>query len=516
VSFVLVVFLVTAIGIRQTASGSVLEMLQGNKSRAKTSERKKPSVSVQSVPQAVPHKTAIPSTVIWSEPQIISRKHLNYSFIFRHIIRQPLKTLLTAVAALLFVVALGWLQMTIEQTDREIEHLTNTLPITVEIMRQNYDTHVPMNNVISQGVVNFLLQNEFVIDHYLLAGYQWFNLIASDDNNQFDPTILEEIWETQTENWVREMLEWHFAVSCLHTFIDESRTNLTATTHEEGFEIWFAEGFGIDDFYYNTEDLDVPFPVIVHTEILERRGLNLGDIAFSTHNMSNLEHFHRPAVIIGAYSGSTSGGVMHQRDVPYVVLPMAALETLRGSNIGFITARLTIDPAKNAEVNHFISEITPRLNLNRINTAGPLGTVIPVSFPLAAAVFDEDFRMVIQPMEQNLALLRILYPVAIFTTFVLGLGLSLLLLMQNAKNAAIMRVLGGTRPKTIFTLLLGQVTVTIVGICLTFVVLPVIGGDLPMALPLGGLYLISAIIGSYIGATIITRNSPLELLQTKE
>ena len=63
--------------------------------------------------------------------------------------------------------------------------------------------------------------------------------------------------------------------------------------------------------------------------------------------------------------------------------------------------------------------------------------------------------MVVIPMEQNLSLLKLLYPVAIVLSAIMGLGLLLLLMLQNAKVVAIMRVLGTSKNKSRTTLCAG-------------------------------------------------------------
>jgi ABC-type antimicrobial peptide transport system permease subunit len=121
-------------------------------------------------------------------------------------------------------------------------------------------------------------------------------------------------------------------------------------------------------------------------------------------------------------------------------------------------------------------------------------------------------------MEQNLSLLKLLYPVAIVLSAIIGLGLSLLLMLQNAKVAAIMRVLGTSKKKSRTTLCAEQTVVCLLGLAIGLVVLAILGWGFGFAssLFLAWIYLAGTSIGTVVGTTIVTNRPPLELLQVKE
>jgi len=166
-----------------------------------------------------------------------------------------------------------------------------------------------------------------------------------------------------------------------------------------------------------------------------------------------------------------------------------------------------IDPLYNREMDQVrseIEEIAEHINAGDV--------------PLRLVLDDEELRMVVIPMEQNLSLLRLLYPVAIALSAIIGLGLSMLLMQQNAKVAAIMRVLGTTITKARTTLCSEQLVVTLVGIAIGMTILALLGWGFGFAssLFLAAVYLVGTAIGTVIGATVITNRPPLNLLQVKE
>jgi ABC-type antimicrobial peptide transport system permease subunit len=130
---------------------------------------------------------------------------------------------------------------------------------------------------------------------------------------------------------------------------------------------------------------------------------------------------------------------------------------------------------------------------------------------------DEELRVVAGQMEQNLALMQLLYPVVIAVSVVIGAGLAVLLMLQNARIAAILRVLGFGKVRTRGMLCSEHVIVAVFGVIVGFVVMPLIGISLVGEMPLlACLYVLGAFIGAISGAVIITSRAPLQLLQVKE
>ena len=129
---------------------------------------------------------------------------------------------------------------------------------------------------------------------------------------------------------------------------------------------------------------------------------------------------------------------------------------------------------------------------------------------------DSEFRMVVVPLQDNLHLLRILYPVAITMSFVIAFGLSLLLIIQNAKNVAILRVLGMAKSKTRFNLFMEQIIVCLIGILCGIIIAIVLGVTRESIVYLAGVYLAGAVIGTLVGVYVISIKTPLELLQVRE
>ena len=173
-----------------------------------------------------------------------------------------------------------------------------------------------------------------------------------------------------------------------------------------------------------------------------------------------------------------------------------------------MTAHITIDPGMNRDLGQFPGVVEGALTQNR-----PLNSV-----PLELVLHDDQLRNAVIPLEQNLSLLRILYPIAIAVAALLSVGLALLIMLQNAKNAAIMRVLGRQKSLSQLILIGEQVFVCTLGVVLGLLALLAVNVSIfdltPLLLAL--LYFTGVGVGSIIGAVIINAKTPLELLQTRE
>jgi len=136
-------------------------------------------------------------------------------------------------------------------------------------------------------------------------------------------------------------------------------------------------------------------------------------------------------------------------------------------------------------------------------------------------IWDEELKVVVGQLGKNISLLKVLYPVVIAVSVLIGVGLCFLLLLQATREAAIMRVLGTTRTTVRLALIVEPLILSILGgfIGLGIVWLVWRPEGLVIAGPLlisAGLYLAGVLVGLVLGAISVTNKKPIELLQVKE
>jgi len=449
----------------------------------------------------------------------------NIQFIFMHIFRAPVKSMLVVVVTLFFVFALGFLQNAIVNFEYEVERLYNTTVVSGEVRRADrlaYNAHDLMQNNILGQTVDSILSLGYFQWYYIDSGALGFNIILFDEYGIFPADHDDDFWEEflTRGNMVNPLL----AVNDLDALVDDSADVMFI----EGYvnfiptlEIQFAEGFSQADFVYDDYTLQKPIPVIINRQTLYTRGLSLGDTAFIVQNPSaptigDVRHPYYDYPVVDAYVilkipivviGWHNGEIERPMSSHAVLLPIPAMRIIQSEDMNYITFRFDIDTAQNRRLNTIYYDVQAIVQHSNQNLLMEMTLVLR----------DEELRVVVGQMERNLSLLQIIYPIAIALSVIIGMGFAALLLLQNAKNAAIMRVLGYTKAHTRIYFCLEHIVLVILGIAIGLIIILLIDMPFVIKLPLLSLlYLSGAVAGSAIGVVIITGCAPLDLLQVRE
>ena|GEM_PF-5498669 len=451
---------------------------------------------------------------------MLKNKHIVLlQFIWRHILRAFAKSALMLAVALLFLVAISVLAETIRQGEMEIDRLYETMIVKAELFEADYGmSGYAMNDVIFRRAIDPILASGFVQRAYLEAGFRWTHFIAAESDGTYPDGIRSE---KEFNNWNLNPI---FAVKDIDEFLVEN-VNPELSMYRRGhyydedrrmhyleempIEIEYEEDFSSFDF--NKEfsyTSDSVIPVILPKRIAKDWGVAPGDMGYLEHNFDNSD---QPWLIKVHVIGIYSGYIFRESAWESVIMPLDAGEAVLGAYrlpMGFISARFEIDPLKNREIQDFrviLEEATLRQSAGRV----------PLSFSLT----DSELNSAIRQMEQNLALVRLLYPVAIAISLIIAAGFCLLLQLQNAKNASILRALGMLGRQAGFLLVIEQVIITFIGLALGIFVLSLLKNKHIVsmdAILFAGAYLLSSLIGGAAGAILIIKRPVLALLQVKE
>jgi len=436
-------------------------------------------------------------------------------FVFRHAVRFTAKSILIITVAIFFVIALGWLRGTVVRTEEQIERLYDTIIVDAEV--QPVSGVAFMRNIgelIDKHTVSGILETGMIREEYLVAGHTLSMVIPVDSNGDF-PENWQEIADFDEEV---EVFRNHDSFNHLLAFSDMERfVSLNSADYLpdimgfyrflpdgsllENFHIEFAIGFDKYSFVFTQGQV---IPIILSETTMRQRGVEVGDTVFikysRTIDYADVAPWeYLTAVVIGVHNRNILGVGLQDA----VIIPLAAMEYILSEEIGYITFTFEIEPSYAADLD------AVKLELERI-----AGTASWVELELV--MHDDELRNVVGSMEQTLSLLRLLYPVAIAISIIIGAGLSLLLMLQNAKNAAIMRVLGSTKNRTRAVLWIEQLAVCLIGLIIGLAAVFILDWGALVSVMLAGLYLVGVVIGSVVGSVLVTSKPPLELLQVKE
>jgi hypothetical protein len=409
------------------------------------------------------------------------------SYVLRHMLRSRLKSFLTLAVALGFVLAAGWIRQTLERSRIEVDRLYDTTVVEAAILPTNTaerNLEEVGSGYVYRQTINQVLDSRFVTSSTLAADTVWFEIEKIDSEDK---------------------LPGRYPVYAY------DRPEAFSTGLENPGSLVFAPGWDLERFARSRtlEELkDEGVPALFPTSLLEELQINVGERVRITNQLGT-----HTCVVVGQYSGwlvtilnsiktswINSGG-------HYILTPLSILESIEGKKIKYTVAHFMLDPEMNRDLLQFRTEMEEIMAIYEGN----------VRF----VIWDEELRIVIDQLEQNISLIEVLYPVVIAVSGLVGAGLCFLLLLQTSCEAAILRVLGTTRTAVCLALVSEPLVLSIIGVAISLGIARFLWASAGLV-PVGsllfsaGLYLAGAVAGSVTGAIMITNKEPIALLQVKE
>jgi len=383
--------------------------------------------------------------------------------------------------AILF--ALGWLQETINRNEVEIARLFETTYVLGEIVPANPNIivqHREAGDVITKQTLDEIIASGLVDNIYFETSSPWTFVTSPNIEGIFPTEVLDAIggYDEFDALLYRTYLHELIAIDQLEDF---------ASRNPLSFQ--FVANFDEDAFVYTDESFETPVPVIISEQLVMMNSFESGDtisIGYRLNRSSALWE-QMTAVIIGIHCGTLMEHTM--------LLPLSAWEFAPGDTVGYTILQFRVDPALNRELSVVREKIVEIITQSG---AGFTGLMLELQ--------DDELRMVVQPMEENVTLLWRLYPIVIVVSMMIATGLSCFLTLQNTKNVAVMRIFGATRKRVGIVLWTEQIVLCLSGLVLAFCFLIVINWGFGAfdLLQVAGLYLLSVVVGSAIGIFIIT------------
>ena len=420
--------------------------------------------------------------------------------IYKDFSRSITRTLLIVSFASLMLFAVAYLQYAIRRSAEEVDNLFYNAVVSGEIVHNDereVNTRQPgMGVFVNQRTVDSFVNSGFLRSIYLEAGEPRNRLLPSDAGYDI---VASELMRMINNDMI-------LGINDLDGFISRNTVGASAfgealnrLASDQDIAITFAEGFSKEDFIFTG---DSPLPVIVHDRILESRGVSIGETAL----LASQGAFTHYVVIIGSYTVGFGMCATRFGGDPLIIMHLDGLKHISRNDVVYVAVEFTISHKYNRDipmVRDVLTWYTSRISAGRA--------------PLILLINDDEIRQVLGSMEQTLSLLTLLYPLALVIIALLSLGLPILMQMQKSKVAAIYRSLGVTK-LTIRLVYAGGYTLlymwgVVLGVVFTRLILSNVDASLFVHFALA---LTSTVVGAVIGAVIISKRPPLELLQVKE
>ncbi len=499
---ILLLALFSWVGAVSLAGKPVFELLQGNV--AKQSNRQKqtktgelaqplPAINADQVSErageALPQPILTAATLDMEGKQQYTPSSLG-QYVLHHILRSPLKSLLTLVIALGFVLAAGWIRQTMENSRLEVEHLYVTTEVEADLLKTSSTTRDMTNmgdGFIYRTTIDDVLASGYVKRSMLEADTVWFRMNREGSSREIGSDSIFRVYA-----------------------FDSPETFHAGLANPDSLK--FVAGWDMDRFVTTRTQAEIRsegIPAIFPITLLEQYDLDPGEIV----EITGFGYSYN-CLIVGQYAGgletinaTIKANSLNATGGAYILTPLSVLESLEGSRLTYTVAQFALDPSRNRELAQFKTEMEEVMSL--------------YDGEIRLVVWDEELRIVVAQLEKNITLLEVLYPVVIGVSVLVCAGLCFLMLLQATREAAILRILGVTRRSVRLALFSEPVILSMIGVIISLGITSLLWtttGQVPIGslLTSAGLYLLGALIGSISGVIMITNKKPLELLQVKE
>ncbi len=498
----LLVFILAIGGMVYLSRKPALELLQGNVQVKQKEDKTAQMAALDAMPKVAGAVAApVSETGTFSAVPLPSQKSASgiahtLRFVGCYIRRSKAKSALVFLLAALFTVGLAAIRVSIIQSNARVDELFNTVSVEMSLMPKNPTDYVAGGGFAAQKTVDAISDTGFARDVYLEGQCAVMRMEILEDG----ASITDDGGTVWNSGGAAARMISFDAPDCFLS---------TGSGHE--IEIAYRDGWGAEMFAKDWSGSDT-LPVLMPSYLYEAMNIPAGgrvalDILREDIVSSKVYAFE----VAGTYTGTLTLGSSGDGR-PCLLAPASVMDTVMQNHTAYSTARFALNPAWNRDldtVRAAVEEILEALN------AGLL--------PLRPMIWDEELTQAVEPLNDSIRLMEMLYPVALALSLLAAAGVSALMILTEACEAAIMRVLGTTKLRSRIILVLQIVFVALAGLLIGLAAALVWAGSIGLALAVFGMsalcagaYLLCAVAGSTAGAVTVTNRPPLELLQVKE
>lgn len=387
-------------------------------------------------------------------------------------LRSPVKSFLVLAVALIFIIAISWMGRAIEHSKEVINELYENTVVEAEIVQKSPSASIATSAgaVIGKALVDSVMDSGFIQNSYTEIGTYCTFLVP----------VIENPTAGNTESRIDAISL--LGIKSIGEFQSEGGADIS---------IEYAKNFSEKRFDSNRGDRkeSLSFEVILPEDYMLRMGVNLGDeVYFVNEAGQDISSFN--ALVAGKYTGS----VVSNAGAQPVLIPFDVLRFVKKNDFNYVTAKFEFDSLKNRDLRDFKAEMQKL-------ASRPNAGLLELNF----IFWDAELIRVVEPVEKNLSLLEVLYPVTFAVSILISAGLSLLLVYQRAKDAAILCVLGGTRLRVCGVICAEKLIPCITGLLFGTLITHFISGLENTAIIFAVSYAVGAFIGASVGAAVIYR-----------
>ncbi|NLY44671.1 MAG: ABC transporter permease [Tissierella sp.] len=423
-------------------------------------------------------------------------KEYGKKYISRSIVTTTLKVVVTG----LLIGTLIYLINVIESNKTFIEKNISETRIVGELA---YIGEVEMsdNGSIYEDILNKTLETGLVEDY--------FGLVL----NEYDEMNIDRYGTKETIR-KEDILNLEYYERNPNMTIVASNQELNS---DSGIKLYGVENQGILDEFNSYNSTKDEIPILASTVTMETYDLEIG------HKVALKEWGSIYTAVYGTIIGTFESyayptydetqiqGLSRTSKYEIFIYPIEAVRMIGSSNLYYEEINLLFDQEKNEELYYNREEILNHISKNKYDYSTGYKLVL----------HDDILTETIEPLEKNLELLNIIYPILLGLSLITAVALPYLLILRRSEELAIMRILGVKKSEVKRYVFTESLSLVIIGQVFAIAVISVVtfkSGIYPIwkYLFITTGYLIASMIGVLASLKNVLDKKPLEMLQVKE
>ncbi|NLY21148.1 MAG: hypothetical protein GXZ08_07705 [Tissierellia bacterium] len=354
---------------------------------------------------------------------------------------------------------------------------------------------------ISQEIINKLINTNYVEDYFLSSANHYDELVV-DRNGE-----LEKIVKVDYSKW-----QYYDKIPFMMIIASNQDIN-----SPEGMTVSLEEDNGVTERFNSYNRKDEIIPVLSSKAAAKTFNIDIGDKVYLRHRGENTPK--RFGEVIGiynsfnypAYDSYSSSGVIGSTEIEQFIYPLDAIKSFTQGSMYYSKAEFLFDQDKNVEFYNNRDEVLNTVLLNKYNSRTGYKLVLN----------DDTLIETIKPLQKNLELLDIIYPILLIISLTIAVVLPYLIILRRSEEFSIMRILGVDNKsieKYVFREIILLVSTGLIIAILIIIALSYGNNVYPIIryIFIIASYIVASIIGILVSTKTVLNRKPLDMLQVKE
>ncbi|MBU5312804.1 ABC transporter permease [Tissierella carlieri] len=521
--FVIMLFL----RIKQLKNSSVIDLINNNKKKKILQEESKEESEYIDMVKATTVSQSTEAAVYVKEEEEGKEQYIEdhrkdskkalRRFSINYTLRSKVTSIFLIILAGIFTFALLWMNYLTIKNNELIEKAYKDSIITGDIVAKGSRTTSHGTGPIHRRHIDRLMETGLVEDYKSIAWMNYEELYIDRDGAIKKYEIGEK---DKVHVFIKHPIFVVYASNKSYNssdgIINLTDLNIIDNYSLEDFDKEYTRGYSKNgELTILDENGEEGFPILVAEKAMDHYDLKLGDKILlepaSRHRQLSVRTY---GTIVGTYKGISTGKNYYGKnivneDMEVFIYPMEVLNNVE-MQIFYSKIEFEFKQEKNKELISRKAEIKGLVSNNSFN-----------EFATELKLWDEELTNVIEPLEKNLSLLEVLYPITFTLSIVIAGILVFIMVLRRTTDVAILRILGVKEKEVRWNIFKENLILVLIGTAIACIAVFAISIksypiDLVKYIMVTGGYMLGTTAGLILGIGKVTNKKPLEMLQVKE